>query len=288
MKNLLLLLRIEQWIKNLLVFAPVFFASQLLHQNLIKCTLLFFAFCFVASAVYIINDLNDVEKDRLHEKKKNRAIASGKVTKNAALIAMSLSLSVGLLIAFLISLNCLYILVTYLIINFFYSLWLKKIPLVDLIVVSSGFLLRIFAGGTAANVHLSVWLILITFLLSVFILFAKRRDDLLIMDKSNTAMRDSIYGYNFEFVNAGMLVTSSVLIVAYIMYCLSPIIMQKSNGEHLYLTSFFVIVGVLRYLQITFVFNKSGNPIQVLLKDIFLQLLILGWILLFYILLYIY
>ena len=288
MKNILLLLRVEQWIKNILVFSPIFFASQLLHQSILKCILLFFAFSFVASGVYIINDLNDVEKDKLHEKKKNRAIASGKVSKKLALIIMLITLFIGLLIAFLISLNCLYILLAYLTINFFYSLWLKKIPLVDLIIVSSGFLLRIFAGGTTSNVHLSVWLILITFLLSIFILFAKRRDDLLIMNKSNTLMRDSIHGYNFEFVNAGMLVTSSVLIVAYIMYCLSPITMQKTNGQYLYLTSFFVIIGVLRYLQITFVYNKSGNPIQVLVKDLFLQIIIVGWILMFYILLYIY
>ena len=285
MKNIILLLRIEQWIKNLLVFSPVFFAAQLRQTTLFKCSILFIAFSLVASAVYIINDLNDVEKDRLHDKKKFRAIAAGKVSKKMALIVFTLCLLSGLIIAFFVSIYCLYILTAYMVINFLYSTWLKKIPLVDLIIVSSGFLLRVFAGGIATSIHLSVWLILVTFLLSVFILFAKRRDDLLIMNKTKTVIRDSITGYNFEFVNAGMLVTSSVLIVAYIMYCMSPGVMQENNGQYLYFTAFFVIIGVLRYLQLTFVFNKSGNPIQVLLKDTFLQLIIFGWVILFYFLL---
>lgn len=285
MKNIILLLRVEQWIKNLLVFSPVFFAAQITQDKFLKCILLFISFSLIASAVYIINDINDVEKDRLHEKKKNRAIAAGKVSIKWALVIFTIILVTGLILAYFVAQNCLYILIVYLVINILYSLWLKKIPLVDLIIVSSGFLLRVFAGGFATNIHLSVWLILVTFLLSVFILFAKRRDDLLIMDKSKIIMRDSISGYNFEFVNAGMLVTSSVLIVAYIMYCFSTIILQKPNGEYLYFTAFFVIIGVLRYLQITFVFHKSGNPIQVLLKDTFLQLTILAWLIIFYFLL---
>lgn len=222
MKNISLLLRVEQWIKNILVFSPAFFASQLNYANTLNCTILFFAFSFVASAVYILNDLNDVEKDKLHEKKKHRAIASGKIGRKAAIVIFFISLSIGLSIGYYVSLHCLFILIMYMIINVFYSVWLKKIALIDLIIVSSGFLLRVYAGSAATNIHPSVWLTLITFLLSVFILFAKRRDDLLIMNKNNTnsIIRDSISGYNFEFVNAGMIVTSAVLIVAYIMYCL--------------------------------------------------------------------
>ena len=288
MKNITLLLRAEQWIKNILIFSPAFFASRLNQENLLKCVMIFIAYSLVASAVYIFNDINDVEKDKLHEKKKHRAIASGKISKKAALKIFFICLSIGMPLCFFVSKNSFYLLGIYLVINLLYSLWLKRFALVDLIIVSSGFLLRVFAGGVAVNVHLSIWLILITFLLSVFILFAKRRDDLVIMDKNNTVMRDSIAGYNFEFVNAGMLVTASVLIVAYIMYCLSPDIMHKTNGQYMYLSSFWVIIGVLRYLQVTFVFNKSGNPMQVLMKDHFLQLLVLGWIIFIYILLYKY
>jgi decaprenyl-phosphate phosphoribosyltransferase len=286
-KNIALLLRIEQWIKNILVFSPAFFASRLYPENLVKCFILFIAFSLVASAVYIVNDLNDVEKDKLHEKKKHRAVAAGKVTKKLALVIFFICLVFGMLLSIIVSVDCFYVLLIYFANNLLYSLWLKKIALLDLIIVSSGFLLRVFAGGLAVNVHLSIWLILITFLLSVFILFAKRRDDLVITDKTSTVVRDAIAGYNFEFVNAGMLITASVLIVAYIMYCLSPDSLQRNNGQHLYLSSFLVIIGVLRYLQITFVFNKSGNPIQVLLKDRFLQLLVIGWVIFIYILLYI-
>ncbi|MEI9956286.1 MAG: UbiA family prenyltransferase [Ferruginibacter sp.] len=286
-QNFLLLLRVEQWLKNLLVFSPVFFAAQIENPSyLLKLILIFISFSLVASSVYIINDLNDIEKDKLHPEKMHRAIASGKIKSSEAKIWFCILMPVGLLLAYLESVYSFYFVFAYLIINILYSTVLKNVALVDLIVVSSGFILRILAGGFAVSIILSNWLILITFLLSVFILFAKRRDDLTIKQKSGNHMRSSLKGYNFEFVNAGILISATVLVVAYIMYTLSADVLSRPNGRYVYFTSFIVFIGVLRYLQLTFVFEKSGNPIKTLLKDKFLLLLIIIWIVSLYLLMY--
>jgi decaprenyl-phosphate phosphoribosyltransferase len=171
--------------------------------------------------------------------------------------------------------------------NILYCVKLKHIAILDVTLIASGFLIRIMLGGAITNTLLSHWIILITFLLALFLALAKRRDDVLIFIRTGDKMRKNIDGYNLDFLNVSMSIMSAVVIVAYIMYSTSPETVANI-GQNLYFTSFFVIVGIMRYLQITFVNEKSGSPTNIVLHDLFLQLIILGWLGTFCILIYIH
>lgn len=277
------LIRVEQWTKNLIVFFPAFFAGELFYRTtLINTIQAFIAFCFIASGIYIINDYIDIEKDKNHPVKKNRPLASGKIPKKLALfllaifIFISFAISIYLLSNFLIS----ELILLYFIINIAYSFYLKNIALVDITCIASGFLIRVFVGGFAANVPISNWLVLITFLLSMSIALGKRRDDLVI-DVENEKLRKSLSGYSLEFVNISLVVMAVISIVCYIMYCVSHDVVTRMHSDKIYITAFPVIMGVLRYLQLVLVYNNSGSPTKILLKDRFIQAIILVWLLIF-------
>lgn len=197
------LLRIKDWIKNLFIFLPVFFAGDLFINNIYLLILPFFSFCFFASAVYIINDVNDVELDRLHPAKCKRPIACGKISIPAATSAAIMLLALGTILAFFAdkTMHLLIVLFIYLIINLGYSFGLKKIGILDIIILSSGFVLRVKAGSIIAHVPLSEWLIVMVFLLSMFMSIAKRRDDVMIKLSTGKVMRESVNGYTIEYLN---------------------------------------------------------------------------------------
>lgn len=288
LKDLIILLRVNQWVKNTFIFLPVFFGMKITQTNLLINDIYAFAgFSLIASAVYIFNDLFDIEADRLHPKKKNRPLAAGKITRKQAVITIAILLLTGILI-FGLTLNqtMIWALVGfYLLQNILYTIKLKHITIVDIVIIALGFLIRIMIGGVATDTRLSQWIILITFLLALFLALAKRRDDVLLFEKTGNKMRKNIDGYNLDFLNVSMSIMSAVVIVAYIMYATSPDIVSKM-GHNIYLTSFFVIIGIMRYLQITFVNEDSGSPSKILTTDRFLQLTIAGWLLTFFVLLY--
>ena len=174
----------------------------------------------------------------------------------------------------------------YIFLNTFYSLKLKHFAVIDVTTVAIGFVLRVFAGGFAIGILPSHWLVLMTFLLALFMSLAKRRDDLLLARCGNPH-RKSLDGYNLEFVSGAMMVMAAVTIVSYILYTVSPDVIQKHGTANLYLSTFWVIIGLLRYMQVTFVREKSGSPTQVLLRDRFLQLVIFLWLLTFLGLIYV-
>ncbi|MCL1942579.1 MAG: UbiA prenyltransferase family protein [Candidatus Azobacteroides sp.] len=269
------LLRVNQWVKNILVFLPLFFGMQ--WHRLPDVLIAFIGFSFIASSVYIFNDLFDVEEDRLHPQKKNRPIPAGLITYGKAVILMGLCFLSGLLM-FFFSYNpfCLVLIAFYVVMNVLYTIKLKHVAIVDIVIISLGFVIRMIIGGLATEVQLSHWIILMTFLLALFLAVAKRRDDVVVFMETGKISRKNIAGYNLEFVNGSMSFMSGVLIVSYIMYTLSPEVIGR-YGNHVYLTSFFVIIGIMRYFQITFVMKKSGDPTSILWKDIFLQITILAW-----------
>ena len=274
------LIRVHQYIKNFFIFAPLFFSFQFSNVNLlINSFYAFILFSLNASAIYILNDYMDVEEDKKHPVKKMRPLASGVVSKKVSLFLMLLLMFISLSVSFFFNLDFFYILVAYTVLNIFYTLKFKHIPIVDIFIISFGFVLRVLAGGVVINTPISFWLIIMTFLLAIFIAFAKRRDDLLF----DFEARKSIYGYNLEFINGGMIIVSAVIIVCYILYTVSNDIVQKFQTEHLYLTSVFVIMGIMKYMQITFVEKKSGNPVKIALTNRFLQITILLWMVSFYI-----
>lgn len=291
MKNIVILLRPQQWLKNGFIFIPLFFDHKLTDWYcLCSAILAFFAYSFAASAIYCLNDLIDVEADRKHPKKCKRPIAAGVISKVQALLLVALCLGVAFAIASLLEGNAQWkvmgILGVYIIINIAYCLKLKQMAIVDVFIISVGFVLRIFVGGFATGVVLSQWIVLMTFLLALFLAFAKRRDDVVIYEDTGVLARKNVNRYNLPFMNQVIGVVSSITMVCYIMYTVDPEVIARMGSRYVYLTSVFVLAGIIRYLQLTIVDVKSGSPTKVLMKDRFVQCSIIGWIITFVLIIY--
>ena len=293
-KNILRLMRVEQWMKNTFIFLPLFFDRHLLEWSYWKPSLIaFFAFCFAASGIYCFNDIYDVEADRLHPKKCKRPIASGvmSVAQGYLITALCWIISAGLILMDIFVLhNCTYlwlIILAYVVMNLAYSTKLKQIPILDVFIIAIGFVLRVFAGGINASIFISHWIVLMTFLLALFLAFAKRRDDVVEWETTGTSRRKGINRYNTAFMNQAMTIVATLTMVCYIMYTISDSVIERVGSEYLYLTAIFVLAGIIRYLQITIVDVKSGSPTKILLKDRFIQLCIVGWLITFAIILYV-
>ena len=177
--------------------------------------------------------------------------------------------------------------VIYYILNILYCLRLKHIPLIDIFIVSSGFVLRILAGGYSSNIELSNWIVLMTFLISLFLALAKRLDDTIYYKEKKIKLRKNISRYNAEFIQLSLAIIASVTIVCYIMYTVDQNVIERISNNYLYTTSIFVMLGILRFLQLTIVDMKSSSPTKILIKDRFIQLCIFFWMALFTIILYI-
>lgn len=219
----------------------------------------------------------DKSEDKKHPTKRLRPIASGLVSEKVAKTLVFFLSGVSLICSLLFHLNLFIIFVIYFILNIFYSIKLKHIPIVDVFIIAIGFVLRLFVGSVWTEITLSFWIIIITFLLALFLAFAKRRDDVLLYMQGK-ATRKNIDGYNLDFVNYSMIFTSSIVIVSYILYTVSDGVCSHFGTKYLYLTTFFVLFGFIRYMQITFVENKSGDPTELALKDGFLKFACFGYI----------
>lgn len=287
MRNYIQLMRPHQYIKNLLIFFPAFFGFYFFHTDvMLRTGVVFLGFCMMASAVYIMNDYQDREDDRKHPEKSNRPLAAGTVSPSSALTLMAGLFFTGLIMIGAVNTQSLYFTLIYFVLNIAYTFRLKHIAVVDIVVLALGFVLRLYIGAQIGGIELSMWINLMTFLLALFLGLAKRRTDVLLAEEGHKVRR-AIDGYNLEFINAAMTMMASVVVVAYIFYTISPEIQTKYSSQYLYLTVIFVLLGILRYMQITFVEQKSGNPSKVLLKDLFLQLTILGWVATFFVMIYV-
>ena len=291
MKNIVILLRPQQWLKNGFIFIPLFFDHKLMDWYcLCSAILAFFAYSFAASAIYCLNDLIDVDADRKHPKKCKRPIAAGVISKAQALLLVALCLGIAFAIASLLEGNAQWkvigILGVYIVMNIAYCLKLKQMAIVDVFIIAVGFVLRIFVGGFATGVVLSQWIVLMTFLLALFLAFAKRRDDVVIYEDTGVLARKNVNRYNLPFMNQVIGVVSSITMVCYIMYTVDPEVIARMGSRYVYLTSVFVLAGIIRYLQLTIVDVKSGSPTKVLMKDRFVQCSIIGWIITFVLIIY--
>lgn len=282
------LARPHQYIKNGFIFLPLLFGYQLTNISAItNVCLTFISFCLAASAQYVLNDIRDIEEDKNHPTKLKRPIASGRIKYTEAyLFLVVLSVTSLLIGIFLLNWQYVLTLVAYFLLNTSYSYYLKHIAIVDIVCVALSYVIRVFAGAVVITIFPSHWIILMTFLLALFIVLAKRRDDLLLAQCFKNT-RKCIEHYNFEFVSGAMMVMASVTIVSYILYTVSPEVIAKHGTDQLYITTFWVIIGFLRYMQLTFVQEKSGSPTQVVLKDIFLQAVVTLWLLTFLVILYV-
>ena len=291
MKHYIQLLRPLQWIKNAFVFAPAFFSTNLLKQKFFWPTLVVFtSFCLISSAIYCFNDLRDVEADRLHPKKCKRPIASGTVSIRGGYVMMLLcTIGALLLIPFAQSPNTpyLYIIIgCYWLMNMAYCLKLKQYAILDVTIIAIGFVMRILAGGLTTDIWISHWLVLMTFLVTLFLALSKRNDDYRIFEQTGMKPRVSITGYNKTFINEATAIIASVTMVCYIMYTMSPEVIERMGTRYVYLTSGWVLAGLLRYLQNMIVYSLSGSPTKSLVKDHFIQICIIGWIASFFAIIY--
>ncbi|MBL7877428.1 MAG: UbiA prenyltransferase family protein [Cyclobacteriaceae bacterium] len=280
------LIRVKHWVKNLFLFIPIFFAGQLMEWGKYQQLLLgFVAFSLVASMVYIVNDLRDYSFDKAHPVKMNRPIASGRIKPGKAIFIAILFIAIGFSLAWYIHFSFFILLLCYLLLNLAYSFGLKNFSIIDIMIVSSGFLVRIYCGGVLADVPVSHWLAIMILLLALFLALAKRRDDLLV-GASKGSIRKSINQYNLEFINVCLSIFAGVIIVSYILYTLSPEVIEKFNTDWLFLTSIFVIAGIMRYLQIIYIDNNSGFPTSLLFKDRFILFTVIAWLISFCIVIY--
>ena len=287
------LTRPQQWLKNVFVMIPMFFGGSLLDTSDIKSSLTtFFAFSFIASSIYCFNDIIDVEADRRHPVKSKRPIASGAISMVQARLLMLFMLVCSLATLLLLdtmthTLTVGSVLVIYYVMNLLYCSKLKQYAIVDVCIIAFGFVLRVLAGSYATDIVPSKWLVLMTFLLTLFLSFSKRRDDVLRMNETGEAPRKNTTRYNLTFINQAITITASVTLVCYIMYTVSPEVVSRFHSDLLYLTSVFVLLGLLRYIQLTVVDKKSGDPTKMMLKDRFTQCVVLMWAMAFLVLIYI-
>lgn len=286
---LFLLMRPSQWVKNIILFLPVFFAQEMADlDRLQNVAILFAGFCMLTSGVYVFNDLMDAKEDRLHPAKQFRPIAARKVSPAEAIAFMFLLYGISALCFSLLHINSNLIWLLaggYILLNLAYTLFLKQVQIIDAMIVACGFIIRLEAGAAAGEIELSHWLIIMTFILSLFLAFAKRRDDLRNFMETGQISRKNITGYTIDYLNVILSFLSSIIAVTYILYTLSPEVTARSS-EHLYVTVPFVLAGIMRYLQIILVEKSNCNPTDILLQDRTLQLTVAGWFIVFALLIY--
>jgi len=281
------LLRPKDWAKNLFLFIPLFFAGEIedVHK-IIPLIWGLISFSAIASSIYILNDYKDIEDDKKHPEKCKRPLASGAVPKGTALVIAALLIIAGFTIAWLIRDKYMFVLGIYFLINLGYSFGLKNISILDIILLAAGFVLRLKAGSVISNIALSEWIVIMVFLLALFMAIGKRRDDVLLKLQSGVDMRKSVKGYNLDFLNTMLALICAVIIVAYFMYTMSERTIARLGTYRLYYTCLFVIAGLMRYLQIIFVFSDAGSPTKILYKDRFIQITLLLWIISFFTIIY--
>lgn len=279
----LLALRPNQWTKNALVFAAFIFSlgdqtQQVQLSSLWKVSAAAALFCILSSAIYLINDLRDIELDRAHPNKRFRPIAAGEVPVAAAWITAVLLAAAALLGAALFNTRLLLVLLAYFGIQLAYTFGLKRIALVDLFVIAFGFVLRALAGAVALNVYISPWLLLCTLLLALFLALCKRRHEKVVLADLGETTRDSLEQYDTKLLDQLIGIVSAAVIVFYAIYTLWPDTIKKYNTPNLAFTIPFVLFGLFRYLDLVYRHEKGDRPEKILLTDlpIIIDLLLYG------------
>lgn len=270
-------MRIRQWSKNIFVYAALVFDQQFFHlEAFLRTTGGFLLFCLVSSAVYIFNDLADVESDRRHPVKKNRPIASGKLPIPVAWAAGIVLVVISLPLGYLLSPKFFAVLLTYFLLIVAYSLWLKHIAILDVMILAAGFVLRVLAGVTLITVErFSPWLYVLTTLFALYIGFGKRRSELALLADGAGAHRKVLEGYTLPVLDQYITIVSGTTIVVYALYTFfAP---NVPANHTMMLTIPFVLYGIFRYLYLIQVTHAAGAPEEVLLSDRPLQIDVVLW-----------
>lgn len=271
-------LRVYQWTKNFLVFAALIFAGELINLEAIKLSFIaFFSFCFSASSAYILNDIIDIEKDRLHPEKSRRPIPSGDVSIPMAFF-LTITLSImSLTLGFNLGIKFIAILLIYVFLTVSYSLLWKKFFLVDVLVLALGFVTRAIAGAVAINVVFSNWLIVCTLFLALFLGLGKRRSELLLLKDDAENHRSVLVFYTIEYLDQLLLIVSGGALITFTIYTCSPEVIARLHTDKLYLSLPFVIYGLFRYLYLVRYKGEGSDPSKILLSDKPIVLCVILW-----------
>ncbi|MBO6086843.1 UbiA prenyltransferase family protein [bacterium] len=279
-KNITNLLKINHYFKNTVVFVPLLFSKNFTDIKLCLFSLIIFiSFCLISSSVYILNDLIDVESDKKHPIKKYRPIPSGQISLKSAIFILIILFILSTLSALFVNIYCAYTIWIYFILNILYSLWLKKIPLIDALCIAIGFILRILSGCFAISVLPSPLVILMTFFLSNFFTFTKRKLEIELINDSST--RKSLNGLNVNTVNQFILINAILSISFYITYVLDKTTIEKVGSEYLYLTVMPFTLIIYRLFMLINTKNSSDDPITYIEKDTTLKYLFLFYFIIF-------
>ncbi|MDO8736711.1 MAG: decaprenyl-phosphate phosphoribosyltransferase [Thermoleophilia bacterium] len=275
MKNLFISLRPKQWIKNLVVFAGIIFSRNLADWSMqwkTWCT--FFAFCAVVSAGYLINDILDRESDRHHPVKKYRPIASGSLSVGAAVTAVFVLVLPALIGGYFVDHLLPVFLAGYMVLQFSYSMYLKHLVIVDVMVIAAGFVIRAVAGAAVIHVPISSWLVVCTMLLALFLGLAKRRAELVLLEDDAASHRANLEHYSLELIDQMISVTASATLVSYALYTFTAF----PDSHSMMWTIPFVLYGIFRYLSLVHTHLRGGSPEQVMLTDKPLLIDVVLWV----------
>lgn len=292
MKKYLKLLRVEQWVKNLFVFVPLFFSGSIQNTDLLsKSIFAFIIFSLAASVVYILNDYNDIEADRKHPEKRRRPLASGAISKPTAIGILIAIIIIDVALVFLAQMyfhenlwKFAAIITTYFVMNLAYTFKLKHMPIIDICIIATGFVLRVLAGGYITGIGISQWAILLTFVLALVLAIGKRRGELINAQVSGKT-RKALDGYNVQFADIALSISVTLAIICYLMFTLSPEVQARFH-ERVFYTVIFVVFAFLRYLQQTLVYNRTESPTKIVYRDRYIQITLVLWVAAFLIQIY--
>jgi 4-hydroxybenzoate polyprenyltransferase len=272
-------IRPQQWLKNFFIFAPLIFSENVFNRSMLLQSLLAFAvFCLLSGALYILNDIKDIEEDRLHPIKSKRPLAAGELKKRQAIAAFVILSFISLLFASLVNEEFLWICLVYYFLQIAYSFALKHVVILDVFIVASGFFLRVIAGAVAIKVQISPWLLICTTLLALFLALSKRRHEILLLDEEAINHRPILKEYSPYLLDQMISVVTASTVIAYCLYTISGETIEKFGTNKLILTVPFVLYGIFRYLYLIHQKAEGGTPETLILKDRPLLLDILLWV----------
>jgi 4-hydroxybenzoate polyprenyltransferase len=280
-RNCLKLVRPKQWIKNAFVFAPLVFSKEMFEAGPFLTTLkASIAFCLMASSIYVINDISDIESDRAHPEKRKRPLAAGTISHSQAYLLLALLVTLTVLVVFDMSGRFQLVLAAYVMMNLAYSAKLKDIVLLDVFIIAAGFMLRVLGGAFAINVQVSSWIVLCTLFLSLFFGFAKRRGELLVAHQVRPgAERKVLASYRVGFVDQMLTIAAAGTVISYALYTVAPRTVEMFGTEKMIYTTVFVIYGMFRYLYLIHMTDSTENPANAITSDIPILAITVLWVL---------
>jgi len=278
-RSLIVSIRPQQWIKNIFLFAALVFSKHLLSsQEVLFVFQGFLVFSFLSSGTYLLNDVADKEQDKLHPEKQRRPIASGALSTSLAISFAFVFLSLGIVWAFRLQQQFGFVAISYFVLNILYSWKLKHIVILDVMVIATGFVLRVLAGAMLINVPASEWLLICTFLLSLFLGFVKRRNEITTLNETAEAHRKVLTHYSVDFLDQMVNIVTACTVMSYALYTISQETIQKFQTHNLIYTVPFVLFGIFRYLYIVHKLGGGGNPSRVIVTDVPLIVNVIAWI----------